>query len=146
MDHRINFGQSHWQCSCGHNQSVGVLDWMTEDAKPLYYHTTGGWSTMPQRVLPMLAILFVLCSCVHEPVILPSGPGGAIEGVDSTGVTFTDQGYELWVSEGVPEAWFTSTPKGYHLTTLQWHEGNAIRVKRVNPVLPLSAQPGASKP
>ena len=52
MDHRINFGASHWQCSCGHNQPVGVFDWMMEDAKLIYYHTTGGWSTMPQRVLP----------------------------------------------------------------------------------------------
>ena len=99
--------------------------------------------TAPIAGAYLLISVLLLSSCVHEPVILPTGPGGAIEGVDSTGVTFTDQGYELWVSEGVPEAWFKSMPAGYHLTTLQWHEGNAIRIKRVNPVLPIPAQPGA---
>jgi hypothetical protein len=88
---------------------------------------------MKIKYLLVVGLNLALCSCVHAPVILPTGPGGAIEGIDPTGVTFTDQGFQLWVSEGIPEAWFTSTPQGYHLTSLQYHEGNAIRLKRVNP-------------
>lgn len=84
--------------------------------------------------------LLILClvgfnqmACTHLAVTQPVGPGGAIVAADANGITFNDQGKALWVGEGVPAAWFVSTSQGWHLTTLQWHEGNAIRLQRANP-------------
>lgn len=77
----------------------------------------------------IIAAAVLLSSCVHQSVTQPVGPGGAIESVDSTGVTFTDQGKDLWIREGVPAEWFV----GNHLTNLQWHAGNSIRLKGKTP-------------
>ena len=74
-----------------------------------------------------------LCSCAHEPITQPTGPGGAIESVDSQYVYFTAQGHELWLKESVSADLFTLTPKGWAMTPLAWHQGNAIRLKERNP-------------
>lgn len=82
---------------------------------------------------PQIALCIAACAlagCVHDAITLPDGPGGAIAGVDSTGVTFTTPGEALWISEGVPASWFSPAR---HLTNLQWHAGNQIRLRRVNP-------------
>lgn len=81
----------------------------------------------------LLLSIMGLTACAHEAITRPVGPGGAIIGVDSTGITFNDQGKALWVNESIPAEWFVKTSQGWHLTTLQWHQGNAIRLKRFNP-------------
>lgn len=82
------------------------------------------------KYLPLICLL--LCSCVTPELTNVDGPGGAV--VPSTeGVTFTQQGRDLWIRESVPADWFVPTPQGYHLTDLQWHAGNSIRLKNKNP-------------
>lgn len=85
------------------------------------------------RAALLLCAPFLAMACAHLSVTDPSGPGGAIESVDSTGVTFTDQGKDLWVRESVPAEWFQKTDKGWHLSNLYWHAGNSIRLREKNP-------------
>jgi len=81
----------------------------------------------------LMWIAFLFSGCIHTPVITPSGPGGAVQSVDATGVTFTAQGHDLWLNEHVPANLFTQTPTGWHMTNLAYHEGNQIRLKEINP-------------
>jgi len=85
-----------------------------------------------RRVALSLAIDSILSSCASQPLVDPSGPGGVIVAVDPTGVTFDQQGRDLWIRENVPASWFVATPQGFHLTSLQYHEGNQIRQKFFN--------------
>lgn len=82
------------------------------------------------KYVALCALLLV--GCITQPLTLPNGPGNVIVDTDSTGVIFNQAGKDLWVGEGVPEAWFVPVPKGYHLTDLQYHQGNAIRLKLAN--------------
>src|ERR1700742_440347 len=70
------------------------------------------------------ALCLSLCSCVSIPITTPEGPGGVIVAVDPTGVTFNQVGKDLWVSKGIPASWFVQTKQGWHITKLQWHDGN----------------------
>jgi len=81
----------------------------------------------------LLFSIAALVGCASIPIVKPDGPGGAVEGIDSTGVIFYQQGKDLWVSENVPAAWFTPDGKYWHLTNLLWRQGQAIRVKEMNP-------------
>ena len=81
----------------------------------------------------LLFTCLLLCSCAGPAPVNTLGPGGAIASADQQYVYFTAQGHLLWLSEGVPPDLFTLTPKGWALTPLQWHQGNAIRLARLNP-------------
>lgn len=85
------------------------------------------------RLSILCMAVYLQIGCAHVPISEPTGSGGAIVSVDSTGITFNEQGKALWVSENVPASWFVATSQGWHLTTLQWHQGNEIRLKRANP-------------
>lgn len=80
-----------------------------------------------------LVFVLPLASCAHAPIAKPDGPGGAISGVDSQYIYFTGQGHELWLHENVSADLFTLTPKGWAMTPLQFHEGNQIRIREMNP-------------
>lgn len=103
----------------------------------MIYYRIAGRSYAKLEPLDYAAMLLLITACVfplltgcaHDPVIAPDGLGGAILSIDATGVNFTDQGKELWVSEGVPREWFVNN----HLTDLQWHQGQSIRLKKFNP-------------
>lgn len=84
------------------------------------------------------ALLFcsplALLSCAHDPITKPEGPGGSVIGVTSTGLIFTQSGHDLWLREGVPASYFTEVqPKKWYISEINWHAGNAIRLKKVNP-------------
>lgn len=86
----------------------------------------------------LLFSIALLVGCATPAITLPDGPGGVIAAVDPTGCTFNDEGHALWLSEGVPASYFVEVPQGWHITNLLYHQGNSIRVLRVNPKAPVA--------
>jgi hypothetical protein len=80
-----------------------------------------------------LALCVSVSSCVHESITQPLGAGGAICGIDATGVVFTDAGRTLWLSEGVPAVWFTPDGANWHIDDPLYHAGQSLRLKNRNP-------------
>lgn len=74
-----------------------------------------------------LLISILLTGCVGIPVTENTGAGGVVVSVDSTGVILNQQGYNLWLKEGVPASYFTVVQNGYHVTNFYWHQANIIR-------------------
>jgi hypothetical protein len=80
------------------------------------------------------ATSLILCSCAHEAVTVPTGPGGAVAYVTSTGVVFYQAGYDQWRREGVPADYFNPIPHDlFYISNIDWHAGNKIRIKGANP-------------
>jgi hypothetical protein len=84
--------------------------------------------------LLLIALTLVMAGCAHEAVTVPTGPGGAVSGITSTGVIFLEAGHDLWLSEGVPASYFTPLPHDrFYISDIDWHAGNKIRIKGANP-------------
>jgi hypothetical protein len=80
----------------------------------------------------ILLILFatLLAGCVHEAVVQPTGPGGAVLYSTKTGLVFGTEGHLLWLREGVPSDFFTNVgPERWYISNVNWHQGNQIRLK-----------------
>jgi hypothetical protein len=93
--------------------------------------------------LALFAALFV-AACAHDPVTLPNGPGGVIVGTDATGVIFNNDGRTVWISEGVPAAWFEADGLNWHIDDPLYHQGNAIRLRRANAIPAPAVKPAAT--
>lgn len=102
-------------------------------AKPILTNKPGALAIRGAATILLAASILLVGGCAHLAVTEPTGPGGAIQSVDATGVTFTDQGKDLWIRESVPAEWFQKTDKGWHLSNLYWHAGNSIRLRLKNP-------------
>lgn len=85
--------------------------------------------------LVTIIALVVLCSCAHEPISDPRGPGNVIVGVTRDGVIFNDAGRNLWISESVPSSYFTQAgrPGRWYISSVNFHQGELIRLNRANP-------------
>ena len=84
-----------------------------------------------------VALAIITSGCAHLDVTDPVGPGGVIVAEDSTGFFFNQNGYNLFLNEGVPAAYFTPVPNGtYHITDAMLHAANLIRDNRANPPAP----------
>jgi hypothetical protein len=90
----------------------------------------------------LLFSIVLLTSCVSMTPPMPIGAGVVIIATDPTGCTFNDDGYKIWLGEGVPANYFTTTPQGHHITNALYHAGNKIRI--TPPAYPTPA-PAAKK-
>lgn len=79
----------------------------------------------------------LLCSCAHQPIVVPMGSGGAINKTEAPkhlhDVPFNAEGRALWISKGVPAEWFVVEGDHWIISDLHYHAGNSIRLKNANP-------------
>lgn len=82
----------------------------------------------------VFVLVVLLSGCAHLPITQPVAKTGVvIVGEDSTGFFFNQDGYNLWLREGVPSSFFTqASGNRYHITDANWHAGNQIRISRAN--------------